>query len=517
MSIRDRSTGTVLAIGFLFLNLASPTSLSLISGFQRSFACPLMIALLYHLHRRERLAASVVVIISALIYPPVFLLAVATWGFSILRKEKLAQMEFPATKEEWIPLLSAFTVGSLILSPIVLPRFVGAFNLTSISDDDNAVADASYKHIWDNPHHRAGGRKPLFYIFPFVGRGGLVNKNLTAFYILVLFSIGFLIYLVRGKQLFDFPTEIWSMLGSSLVLFILDWVGVYLTDSFLLYLPSRYTRVGLFLFFFLIVSLNLKSGIEQGVRLISHDSRKLLGLIGVIEVLVWGFVLILPPERSTVGTFDVRWLLVLTSLLLMLLGGLSARSSSHSLASISQLGESIVGRVFIASIVVAGLLGWGLWARAVSSSAVLDPPPERRDLFKFLRTLPKDILLAGTPCALDGVPLFAKRQILFSCETMVKNEKLMREALKVYYAEDTQRIIDFCQAHGVDYLVIDFQTYTEEYLDAGWAFFEPYNQELLPIVRSRDTFALAQVPDEAKVFQSEEVFVVPCSRVALEE
>jgi hypothetical protein len=47
-------------------------------------------------------------------------------------------------------------------------------------------------------------------------------------------------------------------------------------------------------------------------------------------------------------------------------------------------------------------------------------------------------------------------------------------------------------------------------------FFEPYNQELLPRVRARGSFALAQVPDTAKVFESGDLFVVPCVRSALE-
>jgi hypothetical protein len=46
---------------------------------------------------------------------------------------------------------------------------------------------------------------------------------------------------------------------------------IYLTNSFLLYLPSRYSRVGLFLFFAMFVLLNLKASVEEGTRLISQD------------------------------------------------------------------------------------------------------------------------------------------------------------------------------------------------------------------------------------------------------
>jgi hypothetical protein len=55
--------------------------------------------------------------------------------------------------------------------------------------------------------------------------------------------------------------------------------------------------------------------------------------------------------------------------------------------------------------------------------------------------------------------------------------------------------------NGVDYMVVDSQTYSEEYLATGRVFIEPYNQELLPQLISRDMFILNQVPDESKVLQ----------------
>jgi hypothetical protein len=138
-------------------------------------------------------------------------------------------------------------------------------------------------------------------------------------------------------------------------------------------------------------------------------------------------------------------------------------------------------------------------------------------MLNFLQTLPKDVLIGGTPCTLDSVPLFAKRQVIFNCEMLHQDDDVVREALNAYYAADPWQVIDFCQAYGVDYLVVDAQTYTQAYIDAGDMFFDPYNQELLPLIRSRDTFTLENVPDEAKVFQSGDLFVVPCTGAALRD
>jgi hypothetical protein len=162
------------------------------------------------------------------------------------------------------------------------------------------------------------------------------------------------------------------------------------------------------------------------------------------------------------------------------------------------------------------VIGWATYAGKVIGINVLHVPQEEQALLGFLETLPKDVLLAGSPCALDNVPLFAKRQILFSCEQTGKDD-LMRQALKAYYAEDGRAVVDFCQRYRIDHLVVDLETYSKEYLARDKLFFEPYNRELLAHIAGRDTFALAQVPDDVKAFQWGDLFVVPCEDVVDQE
>jgi hypothetical protein len=59
--------------------------------------------------------------------------------------------------------------------------------------------------------------------------------------------------------------------------------------------------------------------------------------------------------------------------------------------------------------------------------------------------------------------------------------------------------------------VVDWQVYSEEYLATEKIFFEPYHQELLLQLVDRDTFVLAQISDDSKIFQSGTFFVVPCN------
>jgi hypothetical protein len=83
----------------------------------------------------------------------------------------------------------------------------------------------------------------------------------------------------------------------------------------------------------------------------------------------------------------------------------------------------------------------------------------------------------------------------------------------LYYSNDRQVIIDFCRTYGINYLVVDLEAYSGEYLARGQIFYEPFNQKLLPRIAGQDTFVLAQVPDNYKLFQAESYFVVACNDI----
>jgi hypothetical protein len=507
-SVRDRSTGVALAAGFILLNLASPTSLSLASGLQRSFACPLMIALLYYLHRRRFFAAAAVIPIAALLYPPAFLLAATTWGLSSMKLECSPNMRLRIISRRLYPLLLAFLLSAAILSPILLSD-----RLVHASGEDpgrqDALANAEpHEHLWDNPRYGTGGRQPLFYLFPFIGRGGLVNKAWDALHLLLLAYIALWIVLIRPRRALDLPAEAWCMLCASFVTYGAAWVGIWLTNSFLLHLPSRYTRVGLFLFLLVFVCLNLRDAVREAIAMMQRNRRGLTLLIATIEGLSLTFVLLYPSDRTMLMGVNMKWLLVPASLLLGVFGVIIVKRPRPGLSHPSKLAKWL-GRVFIGLVMALFFAGWGAHAR--SAITFLNPSAAERKLLEFVETLPEDVLLAGTPCALDNVPLFAKRQILFGCEKISADTSLMHDALRAYYAESNQVVVDFCQERSIDYLVVDLRTYSDDYLSAEWVFYEPLNQVLLSHIAGQDAFALAHVPDTIKMFQLEHYYVVACA------
>jgi hypothetical protein len=515
-SVRNRNTGLALAAVFTLLNLASPTSISIIPGLQRSLACSLIIPLIYYLHHQKYKAAAITIWLSALFYPPMFALGVIIWGLFAFKISWRPPQRWSISMPGFGALGVACVLSVLLMSPMLMPRFTHALTgqqPAPVAEQAVTTRPDSYKYLWDNPTFRQGGQTPLFFLFPFVGRGGLVEDSEDAANLLILFIMSCLIYLVRGRTAFALPRVIWCVFWAGLLMFTLAWANIWLTSSFLLYLPSRYSRVGLFLFLLFFVVLNGENTVKEALASIRRNPQRLAWLVGGAEVMVLGLLFLYPSDYAKISGFNMKWLLAPAGLLFAVLGIVLIKNPPQ-VSSDTNLSQTSTGRAFLGVIVVACLLGWGIYAPVVSKVSFLNPPQAERDMLAFLATLPKDALIAGTPCILDSVPLLAKRQILFSCEQVSQDTQLIHEALNVYYADNTQVVVDFCQAHAIDYLAVDLQTYTEEYLANGRIFFEPYNHELLPRIAGRDTFALAHVPDQLKIFQSQNLFVVPCLELA---
>jgi hypothetical protein len=419
--VRDRATGVVLATGFLFINLASSSAISIANGLQRSFATTLMIALIFYLYHRKYTMAAVFILASAVIYAPVFALAGATWGLSALAKNWRPYFGLTLTQGGIVQLIISVCLGALLLSPVLFP------GLINVSEEENSLeieqqeqdpelSGEEYRYLWDNPIYRPGGAYPLFIVFPIVGRGGLVDLGEDLINLLILLLLGGLIYLARGRRALDLPFEIWCLLWASIIMFVMAWLTVWLTGSFLLYLPSRYTRVGLFLFLLMFVGFNIVDAIKEAPALFQNNPRRLIWLVGGIELLVGGLIFLYPSKWTTISGLNMKWLLALAGLAFGLLGVAIIREPPRSTPSAARVSRTYGGRLFIGVVAAFCLSGWAAYAPLLTEVSYLNPPQPERELLRFLETLPKDALIAGTPCALNSVTLFAKREILFSCE-----------------------------------------------------------------------------------------------------
>ena len=513
-AVKDRQTGVALALGFIFINLASSSSLSLITGLQRSFTIPLILIFIYYLHQQNYRAVAIISVISALLYPPMLILMLATWGLTALKMTWQPSIKVGLVKRELVYLLLTVLLGGLILLPILSPRLTSLFTVNQdVGNRTTTALTPAVENIplWQQPRFMAGGHRPLFYFFPFVGRGGIVEDSEEVINFLVLFIISGLILLVLGRRTFKLPPVIWYLMGAGFVMFGLAWLGIWLTKSFILYVPNRYTRVSLFLFLLVYITYNGREALQIAPTVMRDQPKKLIWLIVAVEFGVLGLLFFYPDQYSMISGFNMKWLLGPAG---FLLGGLSIYIIINRLnnRASSKTTQKPLSYVFVAAVLSIFLIGWAAYSRVINQVGVVDPPPAERELLAFIETLPIDSVLAGTPCLLDNVPLFAKRAILFSC-FYSDDSSPIQAGLAAYYAAQSQQVIEFCRNNAVDYLVVDTQAYSPEFLAQRQVFFEPYNQKLLSQISNQNDFVLAQIPDEKKLFQHPPFFVMACQAI----
>ncbi|MCP4367644.1 MAG: hypothetical protein GY797_05960, partial [Deltaproteobacteria bacterium] len=136
---RDRNTGLILALLFLFLNLASPSSTSIVPGLQRSFGASLVIVQIYYLQRQKYVGAAVAVVISALIYAPMFVFGVVTWTLFLIKITWKPKLKLLIDFRGIVPLFLAGLLSFMAMAPLMLPRIMNTFspNVSKVVTNQN--------------------------------------------------------------------------------------------------------------------------------------------------------------------------------------------------------------------------------------------------------------------------------------------------------------------------------------------------------------------------------------------
>jgi hypothetical protein len=408
----------------------------------------------------------------------------------------------------------ALFLGTLSLSPIVVVHFSDLSKdriEQQLSSTENDLSEGLVPDSTFGP----GGRTDMFDVFPFFGRGGIITSRWDGVVLVLLILIGSAAYFLSGRRGLGLPREIGFVLIASAMSYALSWIAFLLTDSILLHLPSRYSQIGLFVFGFTFAFVNLPGAAKRAALFSRQSTNARRWIFVAMEVVILGLLLFGQPERMLFGELDLRIALIVLALVLPVVG-LATQILKDNQRQQNALDRERSPIGYAALIAVCGvlLILWALTVRAIDGANQLKLADEERELLEFVATLPKDSLIAGTPCALDSVPAFAKRTILFSCEKLSRNPQVIRDALGAYYQDDPKKILAFCQQYGIDYLVIDVRTYSPAFLNADQLFFEPYNRELLFTIRGQNQFALGPVPSVTTMFQNSDFYVIACEDLA---
>jgi len=153
----------------------------------------------------------------------------------------------------------------------------------------------------------------------------------------------------------------------------------------------------------------------------------------------------------------------------------------------------------------------------VNKDTGLQDMSQYKDLCNFLKTLEQDSLIAAPPFIADNIPTFAQRKVFFNFETSIpffdKHWDIVKKRtynfFNAYYAKDPQEIYRFCEENEIDYLVADYEHFTEEYLKSKEFYFEPFDSYIGKITKNEKDFALAKVPQRFKIYDEDNLFVIP--------
>jgi hypothetical protein len=485
-----------LSLFFGALLLLSNVSFGVVSGLQRSFMVPIILALVYYLRGGQYWAAAVALVVSV-IYPPAFLLAVATYGLAVLNPSPSGWRD-AIRWQQIVPLLVSGVIGVLTLLP--------AFSAVPNPDGGKAVeTTASYSLL--EPMLQEDGRYPLFGDFPLIGAGGLIDSGMDGLVTVVLVCLTASCWLTLRPHHRRLPPYLWRLFWASMICFALSWLAILVTSTIALHMPSRYTRFPIFFMALLFVWLNGREAIRAGARWAKGQGTRLLIYLALPVIGALAIILTRPLSSG----FKLLFAVLLVALIaLAVFSALrpasnpdrpatrSVKSSGTGVASFWPAAANLA--LFVLMLLLVNFFDPGLYS----------PPEEDLELLRFIETLPVDSVIAGNPCSLNNVPLFARRPILFSCETPNYDPQTMMDGMLAYYAQSGQEVADFCLEYSVDYLVVDEIAFTQEKLHSGKYLFEPFDSQLKLLTANRTQFALNQISDDAKLYANGSRFVISC-------
>lgn len=183
--------------------------------------------------------------------------------------------------------------------------------------------------------------------------------------------------------------------------------------------------------------------------------------------------------EATRAALDARW----PSLCGFLRGLAARRGLGWTLLGLAALGFVYVQNRYVVAI--------DPLAVKVDSTAM--------QLYHYLQTLPKDVLIAGHPLELDNVPLFARRKVLANQELSLpyyrgyyaEVRRRLHDSLAAYYADDAQEIRRFVHRYGVDFILVNRRHFTPEFL-SGAVYYEPFNSVVKQRLAAQQRFALLE-------------------------
>lgn len=151
---------------------------------------------------------------------------------------------------------------------------------------------------------------------------------------------------------------------------------------------------------------------------------------------------------------------------------------------------------------------------------------KRPELYQFFQKQPKDIIIASISRKVDDIPPFSQRAILFGWEYAnpyhlgyySQIRQRATDLIRAQYSQDIKLIQNFIQKYQVDFLLLDKNAFTPQYMDTNDWFrqWQPIAKEVLVQINRGITPALANVTSCA-VFETNSLVVLKADCIAIQK
>jgi hypothetical protein len=457
-------------------------------GHPRAFAQPIVLLTLLLLLSRRNLAAALVPPVGLLLYPPAGAVAL---GIVILAALNLRRPRF-------LDLERARWAGVSVLGA------GAAFVLTRITTgSQDAITEAEARLY---PEFGPDGQMHFFVssILEFL------TQNYSGFHLLgsgsILAVTAALLLVLRPRNVRLLRWEVWCVPIAALVLFVAAHALL-----FRLYLPQRYTYP-LLPFFCIAIAVWVRptfQGLAERRRALLFLAVPLVVLAAVLLALT---VFPLGPQLSFDAFGD--WLEDAAAYLAvgLAVGLLIAFCVWHR-----ERGSAFTAG---AAAVVAGGMLVGAATFAGGTRSPESARCEDEALYRHLRTLPEETIVAADPFDSNCIPIAARRPVVISRKLYqpwaVDYFELIRgrmfQTVEAYYGPSVDAVAALRERYGADYLLV-----RTDQKEPNWSFMEPFTSEVRRLRDTVDVPAVERLPEECLTWSEGTLELYSLACVAGEE
>jgi hypothetical protein len=459
----------------------------------RAFEQPVVLLTLLLVLRGRHRWAAVVPVAGALLYPPAALLAVGVVAG--------AALAFPDRRPaiDRAILVTAVASAAGVLAVLLAPGVAG------LPTSDLISASAARRY----PEFHAHGQMEFFRSSLLVTlRGRYSGFDLRAPGA-ILVTAALLVLALRPRSALLVRREVWMTAVAALVLFGLAWALL-----FRLYLPNRYTHP-IVPVACIVIGVCWRPAWDAVSHRLGRWGPAVLA-VALPAAAIWVGVRLFPlgplmseaQAQTMVRNVDLALAIGLGAGVLVCAAALALRRASGAARAV------VLAAVLSAAVLVGAVTGTSDGRDYVTCGSP--------HLQAYLRTLPKDAIIAGDPVKLDCVPVEAERPVVISRKLYQAEDagylKVIRPRmfamLHAYYGSSVAALAALHARFGADYLVVQRDVVLARHALPAYAQMAPFAGVIDGILARRSRPAALHLPHACAVWHRLELTVYDLRCVA---